>query len=138
MVLSHLHHTDTLRASGLCRKGSDLSFVLNEELKKLNQVVRMKKLLYIQASPRIDRSHSIAVADAFVASYRENNPHDEIMAMNLFKKDLIPFDGLAVQAKYTILHGKEHTQEELYPWRAVETLIEEFKSADKNVMAVPI
>jgi FMN-dependent NADH-azoreductase len=98
----------------------------------------MSKLLYIQASPRSGRSHSIAVADAFVESYRKNNPDDEIVTLDIFKADLLPFDGLAVQAKYTILHGQKHSQEELDAWKAVEAVIEEFTSADKYVMAVPM
>jgi len=98
----------------------------------------MSKLLYIQASPRIERSYSIAVADAFVSAYRQRNPKDEVIAMNLFKKDLPAFDGLTVQAKYTILHGLKHTPEELAAWKKVEELIAEFKSADKYVLAVPM
>ena len=98
----------------------------------------MSKLLYIQASPRAGRSHSMAVADAFVEAYRENNPNDEIATLDIFKRDLVPFDGLAVQAKYTILHGQRHSQEEMNAWKAVEAIIEEFKSADKYVMAVPM
>ena len=98
----------------------------------------MSKVLYIQASPRGERSHSIAVADAFVASYREANSEDEIVTVNLFKKDLPPFDGLRVKAKYTILHGLTHSDEELDAWRSVEAIIEEFKSADKYIMAVPM
>ena len=98
----------------------------------------MRKLLYIKASPRGSRSHSLSVADAFVESYRESNPDDEIVTLDLFKKDLPPFDGLAVTAKYTILHGQKHSQEELNAWKAVEDIIEEFKSADKYVIAVPM
>lgn len=98
----------------------------------------MSRLLYIQASPRIERSYSIAVADAFVSAYRQTNPKDEVIAMNLFKKDLPAFDGLTVQAKYTILHGLKHTPEELAAWKKVEELIAEFKSADKYVLAVPM
>ena len=98
----------------------------------------MNRLLYIQASPRIGRSHSILVADAFIESYEESNPADEVITVNVFRKDLPPFDGLAVQAKYTILHGKERTEEELAAWKAVEAVIEEFTAADKYVMAVPM
>jgi len=98
----------------------------------------MSKLFYIQASPRAGRSHSMAVADAFVEAYRENNPTDEIVTLDIFKRELVPFDGLAVQAKYTILHGQKHSQQEVNAWKAVEAIIEEFKSADKYVMAVPM
>ncbi|MGE5841821.1 MAG: FMN-dependent NADH-azoreductase [Deltaproteobacteria bacterium] len=98
----------------------------------------MSRLLYIQASPRIERSYSIAAADAFVSAYKQANPKDEVITMNLFRKDLLAFDGLAVQAKYTILHGLKHTAEELAAWKEVEEIIAEFKSADKFVMAVPM
>ena len=98
----------------------------------------MSKLLYIQASPRAERSYSIAVADAFASAYKQANPKDEVITMNLFKKDLPSFDGLAVQAKYTILHGLKHTPEELAAWKKVEEIIAEFKSADKYAMAVPM
>jgi len=98
----------------------------------------MSKLLYIQASPRIERSYSIAVVDAFVSAYKQANPKDEVLTINLFKKDLPSFDGLAVQAKYTILHGLKHTPEERAAWKKVEEVIAEFKSADKYVMAVPM
>ena len=98
----------------------------------------MSKLFYIQASPRIERSYSIAVADAFVSAYKQANPKDEVVTINLFKKDLPSFDGLAVQAKYAILHGQKHSPEELAAWKKVEEVIAEFKSADKYVMAVPM
>jgi FMN-dependent NADH-azoreductase len=80
----------------------------------------------------------MAVADAFVDSYRTKNPNDEVVEVDIFGKELIPFDGLAVQAKYTILHGKDHTDEELAAWKNVEAVISEFTSADKYVFAVPM
>jgi FMN-dependent NADH-azoreductase len=98
----------------------------------------MSKLLYIQASPRGERSHSTAVADAFVAAYRQAHPRDTVDVLNVFTEDLPAFDGLAVQAKYTILHGQKHTPEELAAWRAVEAAIARFKAADKFVFSVPM
>lgn len=98
----------------------------------------MSKLLYIQASPRIQRSHSIAVADAFVGSYEQEHADDEIVTLNLFEASIPNFDGLAVQAKYTILHGKSHSKEEQQAWKNVERVIEQFTSADKYVLAVPM
>jgi FMN-dependent NADH-azoreductase len=98
----------------------------------------MAKLLYIQASPRGQRSKSITVADAFVQEYRRLHPEDEIEVLNLFHADLPSFDGLTVQAKYTIMHGKEHSEEELRAWSRVVEIIEHFKSADKYVLAVPM
>ncbi|MHC4745026.1 MAG: FMN-dependent NADH-azoreductase [Planctomycetota bacterium] len=98
----------------------------------------MSKLLYIKASPRVERSKSAAVADAFIGAYRQNNPKDVVDTLNLFEESMPTFDGLAVQAKYVILHGKEHSEEELQAWAAVEKVIERFVSADKYVLAVPM
>ncbi len=98
----------------------------------------MNRLLYIQASPRGERSHAMKVADAFAESYRESHSGAEIMPLDLFRKDLPPFDGLAVQAKYTILHGGEPGDEERSAWRTVEQLIDEFKGADGYLFAVPM
>ncbi|MHC4174837.1 MAG: FMN-dependent NADH-azoreductase [Planctomycetota bacterium] len=98
----------------------------------------MSRLLYIQASPRVQRSHSIAVADAFVETYERTYPNDEIVTLNVFEASIPNFDGLAVQAKYTILHGQSHTKEELEVWKDVEKVIEQFTSADKYVLAVPM
>ena len=98
----------------------------------------MSKILYIQASPRGKRSHSIAVADAFIEAYEQKHADDEIVTLNLFDASIPNFDGLAVQAKYTILHGQAHSEEELQVWTNVEEVIEQFTSADKYVLAVPM
>jgi len=78
------------------------------------------------------------VADAFVETYKQKHPDDKIVTLNIFKEKLPAFDGLAVQAKYTILHGQKHSKEELQAWKKIEKIIEQFKSADKYVLAVPM
>ena len=98
----------------------------------------MSRLLYIQASPRGQRSHSVAVADAFIEAYEQKHPDDEIVILNVFDASIPNFDGLAVQAKYTILHGKSHSEEELRAWKNVEHVISLFTSADKYVLATPM
>lgn len=98
----------------------------------------MTTLLYIQASPRHERSHSITVADEFLAAYKQCNPADRVVIYNVFEAPLPSFDGLTIQAKYTILHGQQHSKEELEAWRGVEKIIEQFKSADKYLLAVPM
>jgi FMN-dependent NADH-azoreductase len=98
----------------------------------------MSKLLYVQASPRKERSKSSQVAGAFLESYQAANPNDAIDRLNVFEEELPVFDGLALQAKYTILHGKEHTDEERQAWDAVEKIIDRFKIADKYVLSLPM
>ena len=98
----------------------------------------MSKLLYIQASPRGERSYCIRTADAFIDAYKKEHPDDRIVTLNVFDEKIPAFNGFAVQAKYAVMHGKEHTKEQLKAWQSVEKLIEQFKSADKYVLAVPM
>lgn len=98
----------------------------------------MAKLLYIQASPRGQRSKSIRVADAFVEAYRQGHGDDEIDTLNLFAADLPTFDGDILNAKYAILHGQQATDDQRKAWRSVEQVIERFAAADKYLFAVPM
>lgn len=98
----------------------------------------MKKILYIQSSPREETSYSKAVTDAFVESYRQSHPKDKIKTLDLFRLRLPPFDGDVLQAKYAILHGKPHTDEQKKAWEQVEKLIKQFKKADKYVFSIPM
>jgi FMN-dependent NADH-azoreductase len=98
----------------------------------------MGKVLYINASPRHGRSHSAAVAEAFVKSYVAAHPGVEVITKDLFKMDLPAMDGLAVQAKYDIMHGQSPTGEEKAAWGEIERVIGDFKAAEKYVFAVPM
>lgn len=98
----------------------------------------MAKVLYIQASPRGDRSKSNQTAKAFLESYQQSHPQDEIHTLNLFEMNLPAFDGFALQAKYSIMHGKEHSAQERQAWATVEKIIEEFRNADKYVISLPM
>lgn len=98
----------------------------------------MPKLLYIQASPRIERSYSSAVARAFCDAFKKANTNYEVETLNLFTTKLPDFDGLAVQAKYSILNGKNPSKEEKQAWQQIEALINNFKSADKFVISTPM
>jgi len=98
----------------------------------------MNKLLYIQASPRGERSKSITAADAFVSEYLKMHPDDQSETLNVFDPAIPEFGALAVQAKYKILHGQEHSTEDLKAWKDVEKVIDQFTSADKYVLALPM
>lgn len=98
----------------------------------------MSKILYIRASPMGELSFSTAVADAFVEAYRQANPKDEVKTLDLFKEPLPDFNLAAASAKYKIMHGKEHSQQDRQIWNKIVSVIEEFKSADKYVLAVPM
>jgi FMN-dependent NADH-azoreductase len=98
----------------------------------------MSTVLYIKGSPRNDRSHSRAVARAFLAALRAARPEVQVEERNVFEMDLPSFDGLTIQGKYNIMHGRAFTPQEQDAWSSVEALIEDFKSADAYVFAVPM
>lgn len=98
----------------------------------------MAKLLYIESSPRKERSSSIAVAKTFLKEYQRANPQDTLVTVDLWKKELPPFDGATIDAKYAIMHGQEFTPEQAKSWKAVEEIIADFKSADKYVISLPM
>jgi FMN-dependent NADH-azoreductase len=98
----------------------------------------MSEVLYIKASPRTGRSHSVAVADVFIDSYRETHPDDNIKTIDIFRSELPVFDLEAATAKYKIMHGEEHSKQDEQIWAEIVSVIDEFKSADKYVMAVPM
>lgn len=98
----------------------------------------MAKLLSIEASPRKKRSKSVAVANAFLEEYAKHHPGDEIAKLDLWDKTLPEFDGFTIDAKYQVLHGQDFTDEQKSAWQAVVDLCDEFKSADKYVISLPM
>jgi FMN-dependent NADH-azoreductase len=98
----------------------------------------MSKVLYIKASPMKERSNSVATADAFVDAYKKTHPNNEVRTIDLFTMKLPDFDFTAASGKYKVMHGKPHSPEEKKAWDKVVAIIDEFKSFDKYVLAVPM
>lgn len=98
----------------------------------------MANLLYVQASPLLDISYSIRVANAFVDTYRAARPGDTVSTLNVCSADLPEFGDLTARAKYAIMHGKQYSGEQLAAWKTVEAVIADFKSAQRFVFAVPM
>jgi len=98
----------------------------------------MSKLLYIESSPRKDRSSSIKIANVFLDAYKHANPDHEIETIDLWALELPAFDGDTINAKYRILHGQPHTSEEAAAWDEVVKIFEHFNSADRYLFSVPM
>ena len=98
----------------------------------------MAKLLYIEASPRKERSKSIKVASALLEAYQANNPDDEIETLDLWNKELPEFDGYTIDAKYQVMHGAGFDANQEAAWNRIVELCDEFKAADKYVFSVPM
>ncbi len=98
----------------------------------------MAKVLYIESSPRKQRSKSIAIARAFLDEYKKLHPTDEVVEMDLWKKAIPEFDGFTIDAKYQVMHGQSFSPEQKNAWQAVVDLCDEFKAADKYVISLPM
>lgn len=98
----------------------------------------MAKLLYIEASPRKERSASIEVAKIFLDAYKGAHPGDEIETVDLWSLKLPEFNDGALNAKYAILHGQPHTPEQRAAWSEVVSVADRFKSADKFLFSLPM
>lgn len=98
----------------------------------------MSKVLYVEASPSKHRSHTIAVAHAFLDAYRAAHPQDEIERVDLWDTVLPPFDGATIEAKFAVLRRNDFTPEQLARWEAVRAVSRHFNSADKYVFSVPM
>ena len=98
----------------------------------------MLNILYIQTSPRGERSKSSKVANHFIDSYKKSNPDDTVDTLNVFDENLPSFDGFAVQARYNIMHRMDHSTEQLEAWKEIEDIIARFKDADKYLVSLPM
>lgn len=98
----------------------------------------MSGILYVKASPRGPRSHSVAVADAFLEAYLERNPDLPVTTRNLFEAGLPAFDGPALQAKYNVIHRLTHDPAQRKAWETVARWAEELKRCTLLLMAVPM
>ena len=98
----------------------------------------MARLLYIETSPRKQRSASIEVAKTFIDEYERTHPEDVVKTLDLWTTHLPEFDGHVIDSKYVIMHGLEHTNEQRQAWKSVEDVIEQFTRADKYLFSLPM
>jgi len=102
------------------------------------QEIIMAKLLYIESSPRKQRSKSIIVAQSFIQKYLAAHPGDQLLKLDLWEKKLPEFDGYTIDAKYQVLHGQGFDEMQQAAWQTVVDVCEEFKSADKYLFSLPM
>jgi len=98
----------------------------------------MTKLIYIEVSPRKERSHSIAVAEAFLDAYRAANPDHEIDKMDLWDTELPELNMAMIDAKYRLLDLDTLDEREANAWKDVEAVFNRVNSADKVVISTPM
>lgn len=97
----------------------------------------MKRILYIQASPRGSRSASARVAQSYIDALRMKGAID-VDVLDVWIENLPTFDGAALEAKYAGLAGMSLTAEQQAAWVAIDGLGARFRAADEVVMSVPM
>jgi FMN-dependent NADH-azoreductase len=95
-------------------------------------------ILYIEASPRKDRSASIEIARAALAAWRKEDASVTVDTLDVWSTEMPEFDGPALQAKYAGIAGKRLTQEQAEAWARIRTFAARFLAADALVLAVPL
>ena len=95
-------------------------------------------LLNIQSSPRRARSASIAVAEAFVETYRQVCPEVIVDTLNVWEENLPEFDQEAIGAKYKGINKQPMDEAEQRVWDRIQGLVARFKRADRLVIGVPM
>ena len=98
----------------------------------------MPKLLYIESSPRKNRSASIEVAQSFISTFLESDTDNTLETLDLWQLNLPEFDGDRINAKYRVMHGEEPTAEEVAAWKAITQFADQFKDADHYLFSTPM
>lgn len=98
----------------------------------------MKRLLYIQASPRGARSRSGHIAARLVANLQARIPGIEVDLLNLRREELPALDGDLIAAKYSRLAGAVLAGHEARAWAAVEAMVRRLDAADRIVISTPL
>ena len=96
------------------------------------------KLLHVASSPRRSRSISLQLANHFLESLGEHQPTLSVDELDVWKTDLPPFDGAALDAKYASLSGAAMTSDQEAIWQQIEELGERFRRADLILFSVPM
>ena len=98
----------------------------------------MTTLLHISASPRGERSESLALAETFLSAYRETHPDVTISTWDLWDGTLPEFGPAAAAAKMAVFAGADPLGDQAIAWRAATQTFERFAAADGYLFSVPM
>ena len=98
----------------------------------------MSTLLHVSASPRGDRSESLALAATFLDELTTTHPEVEVAHWDLWDGSLPPFGPAAVAAKMAVFAGADPEGESAAAWRVAREAFERFAAADHYLFSVPM
>ena len=98
----------------------------------------MKKIIYLEGSPRKKRSHSINIANEYLDKVRENDSSIKIKTIDLWSMDLPEFTGDMMDAKYAVIGGADPSDKQKEAWGKVTRIFNDFADADHYVFSIPM
>jgi FMN-dependent NADH-azoreductase len=98
----------------------------------------MSTLLHISASPRGERSESLALAQTFLSSLASKEPELEVEHWDLWDGTLPAFGPAAVEAKMAVFGGADPQGSAAAAWTAARTAFERFAAAERYLFTVPM
>ncbi|SFS66419.1 FMN-dependent NADH-azoreductase [Paenibacillus sp. BC26] len=100
----------------------------------------MNKMLIINAHPKVESASSISsnVLQHFVKTYKELNPSASIEQINLYSEEVPAVDQTVLSAWDKLAKGETITAEEQKVTSRMAEVLQQFKSANKYVIAMPL
>ncbi|OMC76241.1 MULTISPECIES: FMN-dependent NADH-azoreductase [Paenibacillus] len=102
----------------------------------------MTKVLFITANPNDEnRSFSMAAGKAFIETYKETNPTDEIVTLDLFKEDIPNLDADVMSGWGKLRAGQQIdalSTEELAKVSRLNEILDQFIATDKMIFVTPM
>ncbi|GIO15684.1 FMN-dependent NADH-azoreductase 2 [Cohnella xylanilytica] len=102
----------------------------------------MATVLYITAHPLDPQeSFSLAVGERFIEAYREANPTDEVVHLDMYKENIPPFDADVLRGWAKLRSGSALDQlsdAERSKVTRLEEIVDQYVAADKYVYVSPM
>ena len=100
--------------------------------------VRKEKVLYITAHPNNPvESNSLSVGAAFIESYLQSHPQDEVVHLDLYKTDIPDIDVDVLNGWRKLGEGEQLSSVEKAKVDRMSELVDQFIAADKYVFVNP-
>lgn len=101
-----------------------------------------KKVLYITANPKLEKdSFSLQVGRAFIERYKNLNPEDEVVELDLFKTDVPHLNATVFEAFGKLQNGasiEDLNADEQALMGNLDQLLNQFIAADKYLFVSPM
>lgn len=102
----------------------------------------MSTVLYITANPKpVEEAFSLSVGEEFINAYRENNPNDEVVRLDLYKINVPYIDTDVFSGWGKLQQGTafdELSPDEKQKVSSINQLTDQFVAADKYVFVTPM